>query len=246
MNEELQKLAQYQIPRLPEAVRSVFLSDQTTIKLGEIKASLGLSQDQSFNLSTEFMFLLLGLSDPKEFSQALKERLSLNEVTHKTLIKELEDKILEPIYPDLVRFYEQEQAEIREQEAAQVKISEEAAASQKQEAAPTVEPKGRQWEKAPDIAPDNLPTEQEFMLEQSDDSFIPKLTPKTIPQTFEPQVVMPEETPHPFEEKMQKVFTAGTPAMENLEIANEPQEKPAAKIEISKPAVHDPYREPIE
>ena len=252
MNEELLKIAQYKIPKLPESVRNVFLSDKTTTSLSEIKTGLGLSEDQGFDLNTEIMFLLLGLSSPKEFPQTLKEDLVLNEMLLKTLLRELDEKILEPIYPDLVRFYEQEQAErvkmeteANKEKPTEVKISAEKEILQKQEPTPAVEQKGRQWEKVPDVAPDNLPTEQEFMLEQSDNSFIPKLTPKTTPQTFEPQVV-PEETPHPFEEKMQKVFTAGAPAMENFELENAVKEKPKSVITTARPAAHDPYREPIE
>lgn len=253
MEENFTNIAKKQLEKLPQKIQELAVAETTEKEVDEISRTQGLSSEQTTRLGTEVFLLLLGLTSPKEFSQIIKERLGLNEVTRKTLIKELEDKILEPIYPDLVRFYEQEQverakleAEVKEGGSKQVEINAPKEVSQKQEVTPTPEPKGRQWEKAPDIAPDNLPTEQEFMLEQNEDSYIPKLTPKTIPQTFEPQVITPEEAPHPFEEKMQKVFTAGTPAMENLEIADEPREKPAAKIEISKPAVHDPYREPIE
>ena len=234
MNEELLKIAQYQIPKLPESVRKVFLSDETTASLSEIKAGLGLSEEQGASLNTEILFLLLGTSSPKELPQTLKEDLGLNEMLLKTLLRELDEKILEPIYPDLVRFYEQEEVERAKNDAVE-KPAEGTPAAE--------EPKARQWEKVPSVAPDNLPTGQDSDIEALGGSFMPQLTPKTPPEAA-PGVV--PEPPHPFEEKMQKVFTAGTPGMENLDLANEAAEEPKPAVTISRPAAHDPYREPIE
>ena len=234
MNEELLKIAQYQLPKLPEAVRATFLSDELTEHLTEIKNGLGLSEDQGFDLNTEIMFLLFGLSSPKEFPQTLKEDLGLNEMLLKTLLRELDEKILEPIYPDLVRFYEQEEVERAKNDSMEKPAEGKPVAE---------EPKARQWEKVPSVAPDNLPTGQDSDIETLGNSFMPQLTPKNPPEVA--PAITPEP-PHPFEEKMQKVFTAGAPAMENFELENTVEEKPKSVIVTARPAVHDPYREPIE
>lgn len=106
-------------------------------------------------------------------------------------------------------------------------------------------------------APDNLPTEETV------ESFLPKLTPK---------IIMPapvgQEAVHPFEEKMQDLFTAGQPPVSNVAVApaiqNFPQENlggqaipqtftpvaPAPQVQKAPPSSPlsstDPYRETIE
>lgn len=239
MNEELEILTQQQLPRLPENIRNVLLNEGNFETLQSIGASLGLNEEQQKTLNAEVMLLLLGLSSPKELPQTLKESLALNELSLGTLINTLEEKILEPIYPELVRFYDKEEGE-------RAKAETETPSGETKEVPTPVR------EKVAPVVPDNLPTGgegEEFNLEQEAESFIPKLTPKSAPETPTPVVVTPPEvpeTPHPFEEKMQKVFTAGAPAMENLALENETEEKPKPSVTLSRPSLNDPYREPIE
>jgi len=87
------------------------------------------------------------------------------------------------------------------------------------------------WERSPEVVPQNLPTEE------TTESFLPNLTPKTTEP--EPTLVASPEV-HPFEEKMQKVFTAGQQSMGDLTITQ-------AVAQAPRPAsLGDPYREPIE
>ena len=237
MNEQLKQIVNLQLPKLPPSLRNAFLDDRTTSSLNEVGNAFNLSSDQESDLEVETILLLIGASDPKAFSQTLKERLNLNEVTLGTLIDSLEEKILESIYPDLVRFYEQDQAQMAKAEA-------EENAREATPAPATPEPVVvKIWEKTPEIVPDNLPTEESMPAGiLPEESFMPTLKPKQAPETSQTT----EEPPHPFEEKMKKVLTAGAPAMENFELENTVEEKPQSVIITARPASHDPYREPIE
>ena len=237
MNEQLTQLLDIQFPKLPKTIQDLFLSGKVSTVVAELGGTLGFTQDQSDDLGLEVLLLISGLSDPKEFPQTLKERLNLNEVTLGTLIDSLEEKILESIYPDLVRFYEQDQARMAKAEA-------EENAREATPAPATPEPVVvKIWEKTPEIVPDNLPTDESIPAGiLPEESFIPALTPKPTPEAPTPAL----EPAHPFEEKMQKVFTAGAPAMENFELENTVEEKPKPVIVTARPVSHDPYREPIE
>ena len=94
------------------------------------------------------------------------------------------------------------------------------------------------WEKMPDVAPDNLPvgemeneklTTKSEKIDDGEIPFIPNLIAKTRPEGSEE-----ENEPHPFEEKMKKVFTGASTTIGDLAI-----ETPAPIIK------DDPYREMI-
>ena len=117
------------------------------------------------------------------------------------------------------------------------------------------------WEKMPDVAPDNLPvggekveseklkvesweqggdggneklkTKNEKIIDEVEIPFIPNLIAKTRPEGSGE-----EDEPHPFEEKMKKVFTGTSTTIGDLAI-----ETPSPKSDISLSS--DPYREPI-
>lgn len=98
-------------------------------------------------------------------------------------------------------------------------------------------PTPRIWEREPDIAPDNLPTDE------GPESFLPPIPQKPLEATDE--VPSWDITPaHPFEEKMRKVFTAGQQSMGDLTI--EPATPQIAPPDTSRTYHADPYREPIE
>lgn len=245
MENDFITIASAQLQKLPKSIQEIAVSEEVENKLAEISREQNLSQDQSTKLSTEVFLLLLCLTSPKSFSQTLKERLVLNEVTLAILIKALEERILEPVYPDLVRFYEQQEAARAKQAAEKSTQKETPATKTPTEKSPEVKIPPR--EKVPEVVPENLPTEENIPegLRQ-EESFIPNLTPKIPVQGEQAPPTTQPEPQHPFEQKMQKVFSAGAPAMENLELPNEAQDTPKPGVTISRPATHDPYREPIE
>lgn len=229
MNEELKQLAQEQIPKLPEKLFRVFQDPQTTKCVEEAAQFLNLPVDKADKLDLEITLLLLGLTNPQSFPGMVGAQLDLDDASREKLLGKLEQDLLNPIYGDLMRFYDEDQKLLKSQEASEVP-------------APTQVPPQPKVviPKMPDVAPENLPTST-TPEEQPD--FLPNLTPK-IPEAG-PELEIPPQTepPHPFEEKMQKVFTGGAPVMDTLKIEEPQNSKPAFDITRIK---HDPYREPIE
>lgn len=235
MEQELLNIARKQLKNLPEKIQGVVLSQETSDVLNDIAKQQNLSAKQAQKLNTEVFLLLLCLTSPKDFAQILKDRLTLNEVTLSTLLKSLEEKVLEPIYPDLLRFYDGQQTELVriEQNPENPTQAPEVLQAQREEQVSIpaeITPEPRAWQKVAEVVPENLPTGDDVP-----ESFLPNLTPKES---------SPSEENHPFEEKMKKVFTAGSVSMTDLSLEPNIPKKP--EVAIARPATHDPYREPIE
>ena len=140
----------------------------------------------------------------------------------------MENKIFAHIRPALISFFEKEVEEVAKKEAAEAEPAKEEAL-----VVPTAPPEpAKVWEKAPDVAPDNLPTDE------GGESLLPPI-PSKFGADGEEIIV------HPLKEKMKKVFTAGQQSMGELTI--EPT-VPQPTTAPDAPRIYhaDPYREVIE
>ena len=223
MDNETIKILEEQAKKMPPKVIDFLSSFDWESVLNNTSASHNLSFELSNKLKKEVVLVLAGLIHPDAFREEIKERIGGDETTIDAIVAEIEENIFTPIRADLMKFFEEQEVVEEGQEEVEKKEAEQA---------PSQAP-AKTWEKMLDVAPENLPVGDE-----SEISFIPTLIPKT--RLADTNAVAGEEgEPHPFEEKMKKVFTGAGATMGDLAIETPAQEK---NISISS----DPYREQIE
>jgi hypothetical protein len=247
MSDETLSIFREQISKLPKSVVIFLQSSGWEIRLQELIRSNGLTPDQADDFNTESALVLAGIVHPDAFGSALIEHANLPETLANTLVQEFEQRILAPIRPALLEFFEKERAEAE----AHGGLPEEGIV-----ATAEATPKS--------VAPANLPTEAAEPL-------LPPITPKVVtPKTTEPETILM----HPFEEKLQRApistpvpvsapmpstFTPATPiapqsvqvpAMSSPLVPQTPQGAlaftPASNGSARGTITHDPYREPVE
>lgn len=235
MNNETQKIFEEQLVKLPAVVVDFISSTNWDADLNEIGSMYNLHEEQLGNFKQEATFVLAGLIHPDEFRGTLEKEVGLQGSVLDAVVDATEQRIFASIRTALVEFFEQEEIEVDNEE---IEVDSETAEIQKVPPAQEI-PRAPQrvWEREPDIAPDNLPTDEE------QDSFLPPIPQK--PPKADAGVPSWDITPaHPFEEKMKKVFTAGQQSMGDLTI--EPATPQVAQPDTSRTYHADPYREPIE
>lgn len=212
MNEEIQQIFETQLQILPKEV-VVFLSSASwNNSVDEISSQYNLSVDQAYALKQEVTLVLAGITHPDEFSVELAQETEIEGNILEALVASVENKIFAFIRPALNEFFEKEASENAENSMVQEK--------------PRMQ--------RPDVAPENLPTDE------TGESLLPP-----IPSKFGKEEA--EIPTHPFEEKMKKVFTAGQQSMGELALETPAQKTPTPqtpKAQLSYQA--DPYRETIE
>lgn len=235
MNTETQKIFEEQLVKLPTVVVDFISSTNWDAELDEIGSMYNLYEEQLGNFKQEATFVLAGLVHPDEFRSTLEEEVGLHGSILDAVVDATEQRIFASIRPALVEFFESESTEKVTDTPEQVGIIETIPThTSLSTPAPA---QFRTWEKEPDIAPDNLPTDEE------PGSFLPPIPQK--PPKADAGVPSWDITPaHPFEEKMKKVFTAGQQSMGELAI--EPSTPQVAPPDTSRTYHADPYREPIE
>ncbi len=249
MPDETLSIFEEQATRLPNSVVIFLQSSGWEIRLQELIRSHGLNPDQTRDFDTEVSLVLAGIVHPDAFGSALVQHANLPEALAESLTQGFEQRILAPIRPALIEFFEKERAEAEKRGG----LPEDEGVKPTEEAAPK------------SIAPANLPTE-------AAESFLPPLTPKVMPsKTAGPETILM----HPFEEKLQKA-PVGAPAPVNTPMPSTftpaaptvPQGSTQAPVMSSPIApqapqgalaftpasngsargtiTHDPYREPVE
>lgn len=215
---------------LPYEVHKVLFSPEIEQKVVKLGFSAGLLVDQLKTANNLVNFAIMNLVSRENFASAAEEDLSLTNEVAKDLANGISREIfasIEAIEAQAKKeraLYDETEGEVTgnaEGVAEIVPIAKEAVVEKPKPLAVQMS----------DVAPDNLPTGEE-------ESFLPNLAPKTKAEG--------EESTHPFEEKMKKVFTAGQQSMGDLAIEPAPQ---ATIVQAPKaPSVNqaDPYREPIE
>jgi len=267
MDNETQQIFIEQVRKLPSDIVE-FLSDSNWDNdIDEIASLYNLSAEELSVFKREVILVLVGVIHPDALMESLKKEAGLQGSVLEALVLNVEKKIFVPVRSALIKFFENESSGSESPEPAPLEAGSEVKSQPQEEIEtekvlpintpsqePLIESKAetinspfsaiiqptavRAWEKSPEVVPDNLPTEETAQ------SFLPNLTPKTTKVDDVPTpVVVVEPEGHPFEEKMKKVFTAGQQSMGDLTIEQ------AVGVEARKapPIYHtDPYREPIE
>ncbi|MDO8604109.1 MAG: hypothetical protein Q7K40_01750 [bacterium] len=230
------------VDALPNELRGVLFSSNLERDVQKIGMDSGLLIDQLKELNTLVNYVILGLVSKEELETECQKNLSLNEEVVRSLVQTLDREIFASI----------EAMEAQEKKEQEFYGENEKLTEENTDSVPNV-PSVPSVPNVPlvpptphplDIAPDNLPVAEEVL------PLIPPLQPKTLSLSrMEPRSahVEKEEAPHPFEEKMKRVFTAGKQEMGELAI-----EPPTAQmggnepLPPSRPLRADPYREAIE
>ncbi len=222
MEKETEKIFNEQLEKLPSEVVDFISSTNWDTDTDEIGSLFNLSEEKLGSFKQEVTLVLAGLVHPDEFRDTLEQEAGIEGSVLDAIVANVEKKIFAPIRPALIEFFEKESAENTEEPSI-------ATASQS-----PVSGQMSNFPRRPDVAPDNLPTDE------GGESLLPP-----IPLRFGTDE---KETPaHPFEEKMKKVFTAGQQSLGDLAI--EPSSPASSSTQAPKapPIFHaDPYREPIE
>lgn len=224
MNEELLQIMRERLPRIPGTIKSILVSSGWVSLSEQLANEIALTKEQSVDLQLEIAFVLLGLVHPDDFRNKIEDVLRLSKEEVDLIVTKVGSKVFAPIQHTLVEFFEKEASEnpddiiIPEKTPMQM----------------------------PDIAPENLPTDEEG------ESLLTSFTPSSEgEETMEPLA-------HPFEEKMRKVFTAGQQSLGDLAIEPRLPGAPAPTSVVPlvphvpnvppTPPIYqaDPYREAIE
>lgn len=250
MDNETEKIIEEQIEKLPKEVVTFISSENWEASADEIGSLYNLSREELAAFKNELTLVLVGLTHPDEFSEVIEREVGIKGAVLEALVANVENKIFTQIRPALIEFFEREEAtEAESQRLASEQVGASDTTEDEEEMIETstapipVLVPSRAWEKTPDVAPDNLPTNKEV------EPLMPPIPPKApnlaIPSTAEGEVLA-----HPFEEKMKKVFTTGQQSTSDLTIeAATPQVSTPETQQVPKapPIYHaDLYRETIE
>lgn len=225
--------------KLPRGVQDIVFTPEIDKKVQKLGVDAGLLIDQLSTLNNLVNFAIMNLIPRDSFSSIIKEELSVtNEVAEK-LTDAISREIFAPI--EAMEAQAKKESVIYESEDNILETKED----EEKEPVTTTQVSLKVNEKMPDVAPENLPTEE------GGESFLPP-----IPSKFG---AVGEEIPaHPFEEKMRKVFTAGQQSLGDLAIEPRLPGAPAPTSVVPlvphvpnvppTPPIYqaDPYREAIE
>ena len=220
MDNETEKILAEQMAKLPKEVVASLSSRNWAGDLNEIGSLYNLSPEELYGFKREITLVLMGLVHPDTLSETLSQEVGLRGAILDALVANIENKIFAPIRPALLEFFESESTQ------------------SDTEKVPLVPPvlKVPPVPRAPDIAPDNLPTGEVA------EPLLPPIPTKPSPL----DVVHPgNETPlnwditptHTFEEKMKKVFTTGQQSMGDLTLEPVAPQVPVTTVETPVPNV---------
>lgn len=217
MENEKPSIFEEQLKKLPSSVVNFVSSANWNEDLESIGSMYNLTEEQLDSLRQETTLVLAGLVHPDEFSVTLGEETQLPASVLEAVVAGVEQKIFASVRGDLVGFFESEEEKENEQpQAAPI------------EKAPS----------QPSIAPENLPfaPEPEHLIppippkpapsqpaEPAPVAFVPKMPEVIMPQI---STTVPVVAEHPFEAKMQQVFTAGQSSIGSVVLEPAPSVMP--------------------
>lgn len=209
---------------IPYEVQKLLFSTTLEQKIQKIGTSAGLLIEQLKVLINLTNFAIMKLIPRKEFSFVVEKELSIPEGEARELSNNISLEIFAPV--------EAMESQAKKEEL----LYENDKNSEKEniEKSSIVTSSQSNVSRMPDVAPENLPTDEEG------ESLLPP-----IPLKFGAEGV--SAPAHPFEEKMKKVFTAGQQSLGDLAIEPPSQTSSPTQVPKAPPIFHaDPYREPIE
>lgn len=109
LNSELQQLLQEQMRKLPQEVVGAVTSPDFQNTVAQIGKETGLHIDQIGTLEDEVLLVMMGLTDPAEFSKQLAER-GVPQEKVEAVVERVDARLLMPIRDAMRRFVEEEDA----------------------------------------------------------------------------------------------------------------------------------------
>lgn len=194
MDNQTEKIFSEQLTKLPKDVVDYIATSNWETSIEEIGSMYNLEPEQLEKLVQEVTFVITGLAAPDEFSSTLEEETGIHGAVLDAVITAVDRKIFAPVQSSLETFFANE--EVLASSAAPQPVQDQSLGE-----APVVPPPFQA-----SVIPPNLPTAPE------PEHLIPPIAPKVFDT-----VVMPQQmVPHPFEEKMKRVFTPSEPVKDAL------------------------------
>ncbi|HAE36447.1 MAG: hypothetical protein UR85_C0002G0069 [Candidatus Nomurabacteria bacterium GW2011_GWF2_35_66] len=109
-----EKIALY-YQKLPEETKVLFAGMSWLETIKEIDTKYSLNDEQIKSLGTETTLLLLGIIDPNDYEQTLREEVKLEEGKTDDIIKEVNEKIVKDIAPLIYKSYTDNIAEFEKE-----------------------------------------------------------------------------------------------------------------------------------
>lgn len=271
MNNETLQILKAQTQKLPEKVRAYITTTDWDFAAKKIAEQFFNDQKDRAAFENEVLLILAGMVHPDGLRDILEREVTASKETIDAAASAADEKIIRPVYDDLVSFYDTERANNENWDKELMEGDEEStppaskntalasiSPSEPTKPKPSLEeglpPFGRKIPSVP-VPPPRPPVIRPAPAPQ-----IAVPLPPSPPQPVTPQApVFPAPTApiHPFEQQMKKVLTS-TPVPPPQEIPTTPRygapEAPVAPT-VPTPAPiptttttpgHDPYREPVE
>lgn len=103
--EGIEKEVRTRFSLLPEDVQKMLISSEYQMKLYEIAKKEKLTYEQLGTLELETTMVLLGMTEPEEFSGEIKTALGIADATIDDMIKEINQQVFAPIRESMKKIY---------------------------------------------------------------------------------------------------------------------------------------------
>lgn len=222
METKAQEIFKKQLIKLPAEVTSFLTSADWDHDLDEICKSSNLSEDEIFGFKREVTLVLVGLVHPDGLIITLEQEVNIQGEILEKIVREVEEKILAPIRTPLLEFFKNEGGGVMNNKQSIMNNGGETPQSS------DTSLQGETGIKIP---------LREMVAPVGDEAVIPEFSP-----LLSPPYQLPASPAHPFEEKMKKVFTAGSQNMGDF-VLEPPVPQPPSRDTLK--SGNDPYREEI-
>ncbi len=213
--------------KLPKDIQEVITSEEFGFEIQIIGKEVGITPTQALDVEDEVVKVLMGTSSPNELTRNIQAKIEVDQEKARAITERVNEEIFQKVISSLEFVYGTE-GDLQSttspstnplQATSDLPTMPSTAPwppvpppntplqSHRSEAPIEIQPPEQEvvLEKAPDIAPENLPTEKDV------DSFFLKLILKVATPDTEPL--------HPFEEKMKMAFTATPTETGNIALA---------------------------
>lgn len=106
MDQEIEKIIEEQMKKLPIEVRTLFTDPRLNDKIINIGKKNGLNEEQLVIFLTETNLVMLGLVHPDDYSDELKSHLNINDLKADNITNDINTEILGEIREKLKEAYE--------------------------------------------------------------------------------------------------------------------------------------------
>ncbi len=104
-NDALKKIVTQKFSTLPERLKSVLRSDHFSTVINEVVSRYNLDTNKAAKLDNATVFVMLGLTQPKDFVRKIGEALNTDAATSAAIAQQINERIFRPIREDLMKLY---------------------------------------------------------------------------------------------------------------------------------------------